>query len=138
MEVISTITTALGGGAVLSAVAYAIYFLWKLWTHREERKELQEKVDAQSLDAGFSRLVIAAERQDEEISRLSGRDAENRSRIEALEASNRELADENRTFRTLLGALVEGLRRKPPDDAETLLGLILSKVPSLGDRIHKE
>ena len=132
MDAVTGITNALGGGAIISALGYAIYFLWKLWTHREERHELQEKAEAQSLDAGFSRLVAAAERQDTEIERLGTRDVENRRRIEALEVSNRELAEENRTFRTLLGALVEGLRRKPPDDAETLLDLILSRAPFLG------
>lgn len=132
MDAVTSVANALGGGAVISAVGYAIYFLWKLWRHREERQELREKGEAQSLDAGFSRLVAAAERQDAEIERLGTRDIENRERIEALEASNRELIGENRTFRALLEALVEGLRRKPPDDAETLLHLILSKVPSLG------
>ena len=139
MDAVTSIANALGGGAVISAVGYAIYFLWKLWKHREERQELQEKAEAQNLDAGFSRLVAAAERQDAEIERLGTRDVENRERIEALEASNRELIEENRTFRSLLGALVEGLRRKPPDSAETLLDLILSKVPSLGAGLmHKE
>ena len=139
MEAVTSIANALGGGAVISAVGYAVYFLWKLWSHREERQELKEKAEAQSLDAGFSRLVAAAERQDTEIERLGARDIENRERIEALEKSNRELANENRTFRSLLGALVEGLRRKPPEDAETLLELILSKVPSLGAGLmHKE
>lgn len=132
MDAVTSIANALGGGAVISAVGYAIYFLWKLWSHREERHELKEKAEAQSLDAGFSRLVAAAERQDTEIERLGARDIENRERIEALEASNRELVEENRTFRALLEALVEGLRRKPPDDAETLLDLILSKAPFLG------
>lgn len=132
MDAVTSIANALGGGAVISAVGYAIYFLWKLWKHREERHELKEKAEAQSLDAGFSRLVAAAERQDTEIERLGTRDAENRRRIEALEASNRELVEENRTFRVLLGALVEGLRRNPPDDADTLLDLILSKAPFLG------
>lgn len=132
MDAVTSIANALGGGAVISAIGYAVYFFWKLWKHREERQELQEKAEAQSLDAGFSRLVAAAERQDTEIERLGTRDVENRVRIEALEASNRELAEENRTFRVLLGALVEGLRRKPPDDAETLLDLILSKAPFLG------
>lgn len=139
MDAVTGIANALGGGAVISALGYAIYFLWKLWSHREERQELKEKAEAQSLDAGFSRLVAAAERQDTEIERLGARDIENRERIEALEASNRELIEENRTFRSLLGALVEGLRRKPPEDAETLLELILSKVPSLGAGLmHKE
>lgn len=139
MDAVTSIANALGGGAVISALGYAIYFLWKLWSHREERQELKEKAEAQSLDAGFSRLVAAAERQDTEIERLGTRDVENRRRIEALEASNRELIEENRTFRSLLGALVEGLRRKPPEDAETLLELILSKVPSLGAGLmHKE
>jgi len=132
VDAVTSIANALGGGAVISAVGYAIYFLWKLWSHREERHELKEKAEAQSLDAGFSRLVAAAERQDTEIERLGARDIENRERIEALEASNRELVEENRTFRALLEALVEGLRRKPPDDAETLLDLILSKAPFLG------
>ena len=139
MDAVTGIANALGGGAIISALGYAIYFLWKLWSHREERQELQEKAEAQNLDAGFSRLVAAAERQDAEIERLGTRDVENRERIEALEASNRELIEENRTFRSLLGALVEGLRRKPPDSAETLLDLILSKVPSLGAGLmHKE
>lgn len=138
MDAVPSIANALGGGAVISAVGYAIYFLWKLWRHREERQELREKAEAHGLDAGFSRLVAAAERQDAEIERLGARDVENRGRIEALEASNRELAEENRTFRALLGALVEGLRRKPPDDAETLLDLILSKAPFLGGSHHKE
>lgn len=123
---------------MLSAISYAIYFLWKLWTHREEREELRERVEAQSLDAGFSRLVQAAERQDVDIARLTSRDQENRERIERLETSNRELVEENRTFRSLLGALVEGLRRKPPEDPDTLLELILSKVPSLGGHHPKE
>ena len=139
MDAVTSIANALGGGAVISAIGYSIYFLWKLWKHREERHELKEKAEAQSLDAGFSRLVAAAERQDTEIERLGTRDVENRRRIEALEESNRELVAENRTFRSLLGALVEGLRRKPPDDPDTLLDLILSKVPSLGaGHIHKE
>ena len=138
MEAVTSVANALGGGAVISAIGYAVYFLWKLWKHREERHELQERAEAQSLDAGFSRLVAAAERQDTEIERLGTRDAENRERIEALEASNRELIEENRTFRSLLGALVEGLRRKPPDDAETLLELILSKAPFLGGHHRKE
>ena len=138
MEAVTSIANALGGGAVISAIGYAVYFLWKLWKHREERHELKEKAEAQSLDAGFSRLVAAAERQDAEIERLGIRDAENRGRIEALETSNRELVQENRTFRALLEALMEGLRRKPPDDAETLLNLILSKAPFLGGPHRKE
>ena len=138
MEAVTSIANALGGGAVISAIGYAVYFLWKLWKHREERHELKEKAEAQSLDAGFSRLVAAAERQDAEIERLGIRDAENRGRIEALETSNRELVQENRTFRALLEALMEGLRRKPPDDAETLLNLILSKAPFLGGPRRKE
>lgn len=138
MEAVPSIANALGGGAVISALGYAIYFLWNLWKHREERQGLQEKAEAQSLDAGFSRLVAAAERQDAEIERLGARDAENRERIEALEESNRELIEENRTFRSLLRALMEGLRRKPPDDAETLLELILSRAPFLGGPHRKE
>ena len=142
---ITPITQALGGGAVITSIGYALVVLWRFWTHREERKDLEERAEAQSLDAGFSRLVAAAERQDTEIARqdkriaaLSSQAAEDRSRIEALEFSNRELAEENRTFRTLVGALVEGLRRKPPDDAETLLDLIFSRVPFLGDHHPKE
>ena len=137
-DFITPITQALGGGAVISGLGYALVALWRFWTHREERRDLEEKAEAQSLDAGFSRLVAAAERQDEEIARLSGRDVENRERIEALEASNRELAEENRTFLSLVNALVEGLRRNPPDDADTLLGLIFHYFPLLGDRRTKE
>lgn len=138
-DLITPITQALGGGAVITGVGYALVVLWRFWTHREERRDLEGQAEAQSLDAGFSRLVAAAERQDAEIARqdtriaaLSSQAAEDRGRIEALEASNRELVQENRTFRALLEALVEGLRRKPPDDAETLLDLILSKAPFLG------
>ena len=137
-DVITPITQALGGGAVMSAIGYALVALWRWWTHREERKDLEERAEAQSLDAGFSRLVQAAERQDAEIARLSQRSLEDRGRIEALEKSNRELADENRTFRALVGAVIEGLRRKPPDSADTLLDLIFSKAPFLGDHLHKE
>lgn len=137
-DFITPITQALGGGAVISGLGYALVALWRFWTHREERRDLEERAEAQSLDAGFSRLVAAAERQDTEIARLSGRDIENRERIEALEASNRELAEENRTFLSLVNALVEGLRRKPPDDADTLLGLIFQYFPLLGDPRTKE
>ena len=139
-DLITPITQALGGGAVLTGVGYALVVLWRFWTHREERKDLEERVEAQSLDAGFSRLVAAAERQDAEIARqdtriaaLSSQATEDRGRIEALERSNRELAEENRTFRTLVGAVIEGLRRKPPDSADILLELIFSKAPFLGD-----
>ena len=144
-DLITPITQALGGGAVLTGVGYAIVVLWRFWTHREERKDLEERAEAQSLDAGFSRLVAAAERQDAEIARqdtriaaLSSQSTEDRGRIEALERSNRELAEENRTFRTLVGAVIEGLRRKPPDSADILLELIFSKAPFLGDHHRKE
>lgn len=144
-DLINPITQALGGGAVISGLGYALVALWRFWIHREERKDLEEKVEAQSLDAGFSRLVAAAERQDAEIARqdtriaaLSSQAAEDRGRIEALEKSNRELAEENRTFRGLVGAVIEGLRRKPPDSADTLLDLIFSKAPFLGDPHRKE
>ena len=144
-DLITPITQALGGGAVLTGVGYALVVLWRFWTHREERKDLEERAEAQSLDAGFSRLVAAAERQDAEIARqdtriaaLSSQATEDRGRIEALERSNRELADENRTFRTLVGAVIEGLRRKPPDSADILLELIFSKAPFLGDHHRKE
>ena len=137
-DLITPITQALGGGAVLTGVGYALVVLWRFWTHREERKDLEERAEAQSLDAGFSRLVAAAERQDAEIARLSQRSLEDRGRIEALEKSNRELADEHRTFRALVGAVIEGLRRQPPARADTLLDLIFSKAPFLGDHLHKE
>ena len=144
-DLITPITQALGGGAVLTGVGYALVVLWRFWTHREERKDLEEQAEAQSLDAGFSRLIAAAERQDAEIARqdtriaaLSSQAAEDRGRIEALEKSNRELAEENRTFRGLVGAVIEGLRRKPPDSADTLLDLIFSKAPFLGDPHRKE
>ena len=144
-DLITPITQALGGGAVLTGVGYALVVLWRFWTHREERKDLEERAEAQSLDAGFSRLVAAAERQDAEIARqdtriaaLSSQAADDRGRIEALERSNRELAEENRTFLSLVNALVEGLRRKPPDDADTLLGLIFHYFPLLGDPRTKE
>ena len=144
-DLITPITQALGGGAVLTGVGYALVVLWRFWTHREERKDLEERAEAQSLDAGFSRLVAAAERQDAEIARqdtriaaLSSQAAEDRGRIEALEKSNRELAEENRTFRTLVGAVIEGLRRKPPDSADTLLDLIFSRAPFLGEHHSKE
>ena len=144
-DLITPITQALGGGAVLTGVGYALVVLWRFWTHREERKDLEERAEAQSLDAGFSRLVAAAERQDAEIARqdtriaaLSSQVAEDRGRIEALERSNRKLADENRTFRALVGAVIEGLRRKPPDSADTLLDLIFSKAPFLGEHHSKE
>lgn len=137
-DFITPITQALGGGAVLTTIGYIIYALWRLWTQREERRAARAEASAQSIDQGFSRLILAAERQDEEIARLSERGMEDRGRIEALEASNRELVEENRTFRTLLGALIEGLRRKPPDDAETLLNLIFAKVPNLGNFHSKD
>lgn len=137
-ESVDNLTQLLGGSAFAVALVWAALLFWKFWTNREGRRDLEEKAEAQSLDAGFSRLVAAAERQDADILNLTKRDKENRERIEKLEVSNRELADENRTFRTLLGALVEGLRRKPPDDPETLLDLIFSKVPSLGAAHHKE
>lgn len=137
-EFIKLVTQLLGGGALTGVTVYALVALWRLWTRREDRRALESRAEAQSLDEGFARLVAAAERQDADIAHLTTRDKENRERIGALEISNRELAEENRTFRTLLGALVEGLRRKPPEDPDTLLDLILSKFPSLGGHHAKE
>lgn len=137
-DIITPITQALGGGAALTAIGYIVYALWKLWTQREERRSARAQASAQSIDQGFSRLILAAERQDAEIARLSERSVEDRGRIEALEASNRELIEENRTFHTLISALIEGLRRKPPDSAETLLKLIFAKVPNLGNSHSKD
>lgn len=136
-DFITLATQLLGGGALTGVTVYVLVVLWRLWTRREDRRALESRAAAQSLDEGFVRLVAAAERQDADIINLTRRDKENRERIVKLETSNRELFDENRTFRALLSALVEGLRRKPPDDAETLLDLILSKVPSLGHNIKE-
>lgn len=135
----------LGGSVFAAAIVYGAIAFWKFWTNREERRDLEERAEAQSLDAGFARLLASSERTDKELARqdarivaLSSQAMEDRSRIEALEISNRELAEENRTFRSLLGAVIEGLRRKPPDDAGTLLDLIFARAPFLGDHHKKD
>jgi len=132
-DAVNQVAQALGGGTAIGVLVFAGRAIWTAYTKREDLKEREAAAEAQGLDAGFARLVAAAERQDVEIARLSERSIEDRGRIEALEKSNRELADENRTFRTLVGAVIEGLRRKPPDSADTLLDLIFSKAPFLGD-----
>lgn len=144
-ELINQVAQALGGGAVVTALAFAARALWIAWTQRDERREREARAKAQSLDLGFARLLASSERQDAELARqearitaLSDQAEEDRSRIEALETSNRELTEENRTFRNLLMAIVEGLRRRPPDDSETLLQMILDKVPWLGTHPPKE
>jgi len=144
-EFITVTTQALGGGAATGLVAWGAYVLWKFWGNRESHRATERRASAQNLDEGFSRLLAASERQDAEMARqdakitaLSDQAIEDRKRIGKLEDSNRELAEENRTFRELLGALIEGLRRKPPDDPHTMLELIFARVPFLRDVHHKE
>lgn len=133
------ITSAFAGAGGLTGLGAGVVFLVKAWSGRQERRARRSQAEAQDLDAGFSRLVTAAERQDAEIARqdaridrLSKRDAENRSRIEKLEQSNKALAEENRTFREVVVGVMERLRRKPPDSPESILDYILSILPNFG------
>lgn len=131
-EFAAWLANALGGGSVLVALGAVARFLWIAWRNREEHQVKREQAEAQSVDAAFSRLISASERQDAEIARLSSRDGENRERIEKLEKSNETLAQENRSFRDLIRALVTALQRKPPEDAESLLEFIFRHAPGFG------
>lgn len=135
VQIVTTVIGSLGGVGGLSAGGV---FLWKAWVGRQEQRARRAAAAAQDLDLAFTRLVKAGERQDVEISRqdkridrLTERGREDRSRIEDLEASNRSLAQENRTFRAVLLGVMERLRRRPPDTPESILAYIFEHLPHL-------
>lgn len=131
------LTNALGAVGGVGGLALAIKFLIEKWQERESRQDARERVDAQNLDAGFVRLEAAAKRLDNEVARLGEKVDRQEEEILSLQQSNALLAEENRTFRTVITGIIERLRRHPPDSAEAILTFILEHLPSFG-RGNKE
>lgn len=113
--------------------------LWvglRLWVdHRKNRAEgarSDRDFEAQRDERAVAVMERAMGRLDAEVERLSKADESSRARISRLESSNRELADENRTFRQVIVGVMERLRRQPPDEPASILAFILKHLPHLG------
>lgn len=132
MGPVQVITSIIGGAGGLAGLVLLGRFLWDIWAHREERQAERQAAEERGVDAAFLRLERAADRLESDVVRLTASDESNRGRIEKLEDANRALAEENRTFRTVVIGVMNRLRRKPPDSPEAILAFILEHLPFLG------
>lgn len=109
--------------------------LRKLEGDRESRSEKALRLQQQE-ETTWTHMEAAMSRLDSDVQRLSANDEKSRERITNLEDSNRELAEENRTFRTVIIGVLERLRRQPPDEPASILAYILKHLPHLGKEPH--
>ncbi|WP_344354428.1 hypothetical protein [Brachybacterium phenoliresistens] len=144
MTIVGTIIGALFGTSGLVAG----FKVWTEWQSTRELRRTETAAQAAARDdareeSAFIRMERAMERMDRELTRTAAEREQDRARAAAereqdrariadLETAHQELAEENRTFRTVIAGVVNRLRRKPPDSPEAILAYILEHLPFLG------
>lgn len=130
MDIPALFTGAIGTAFTGGGLWVGLRLLVDHRRNRLEGRRADRDIEAQREERAISVMERAMTRLDSEVTRLSKNDESNRARISDLERSNRELAEENRTFRTVIVGVLERLRRQPPDEPASILEYILKHLPN--------
>lgn len=143
MGPLEILTTGVGGGVLVWVGTFLAKNLPEWWRHRGEQAAQRATAAAKSQEQAFTLLSEAAARLDRDVTRLDEKATTQQSQIEALQGTNRDLAEENRSFRRLILGVVhrleviaawvrDGHQPPPPYTTDQLLEYIREQAPHLG------
>lgn len=150
MGPLELLTTGVGGGVLVWVGTFLAKNLPTWWRHRGEQSAQKADAAAKGQEQAWTILSQAADRLTTEVKRLSEASARQdlqlgtqKTQIEDLQDTNRDLADENRSFRRLILGIVhrleviaawvrDGHQPPPPYTTEQLLEYIREQAPHLG------
>lgn len=150
MGPLELLTTGVGGGVLVWVGTFLAKNLPTWWRHRGEQSAQKADAVAKGQEQAWTILSQAADRLTTEVKRLSEASARQdlqlgtqKTQIEDLQDTNRDLADENRSFRRLILGIVDrleviaawvrdGHQPPPPYTTDQLLEYIREQAPHLG------